>query len=180
MSSISPTNSPAPHIWLLRTSLLALIVFILYPWDASVTVQDTARRPDSPSPLLLRDGILEQYANALVVRRDQYVCKKGTPCKTNACCGSFTEGNTGECGLGKSQNTEVPCLVRLHTLTLCRTNLLRCGLRFAVRCQGRVWKICRPAWQRVSPKRLLQRVRFLWEHCKFLWCQMSEQLRRKA
>ncbi len=39
-------------------------------------------------------------ANLTVFKRDQYACKKGTPCKTNACCGSFSGGDTGECGLG--------------------------------------------------------------------------------
>lgn len=33
-------------------------------------------------------------------KRDQYACKKGTPCKQDACCGSFDADGNGECGLG--------------------------------------------------------------------------------
>lgn len=39
-------------------------------------------------------------ANLTLSRRDEYACKKGTPCKQFACCGGFNGGDTGECGLG--------------------------------------------------------------------------------
>lgn len=36
----------------------------------------------------------------LIKRADEYSCKKGVPCKTEACCGSFFGGDTGTCGFG--------------------------------------------------------------------------------
>ena len=39
-------------------------------------------------------------SNLTLHRRDEYACKKGTPCKQYACCGGFDGGNVGECGLG--------------------------------------------------------------------------------
>lgn len=39
-------------------------------------------------------------SSQLVKRDDEYSCKKGVPCKTEACCGSFLGTDTGTCGFG--------------------------------------------------------------------------------
>lgn len=73
------------------------------------------RRPDSSTAPIervseLSTGSISQFdddfslystSNVTLFKRDQYACKKGTPCKTYACCGSFFGTDTGECGFGK-------------------------------------------------------------------------------
>ena len=43
---------------------------------------------------------LVETSNATLHKRDEYSCKKGSPCKQYACCGAFNGGDEGICGLG--------------------------------------------------------------------------------
>ncbi|KAI0890230.1 chitotriosidase-1 [Annulohypoxylon maeteangense] len=87
--------------------ILSLSVFLYY-----VIQKNYINEHDFGEPrILTRSEVLaidtEAEVNALrnvtqIAKRDggNYSCKKGTPCKTYACCGSFFGGDTGVCGFG--------------------------------------------------------------------------------
>lgn len=86
-------------------SIVALLFYVLFSSSSSnsvdfVTNQNfqlhSAAVLANESPLA---DVIED-ANMTLFRRDEYACKKGTPCKQFACCGGFDGGDTGECGLG--------------------------------------------------------------------------------
>ncbi|KAI9831288.1 MAG: hypothetical protein M1826_003727 [Phylliscum demangeonii] len=101
-----------PRSWTRLAVLIvptALAVFLLRsaivlhkPAPPSIVVRDGSPSSEGANHAQSADDSTAylEYANATLLKRDQYACKKGTHCKTVACCGSFGGTTTGECGFG--------------------------------------------------------------------------------
>lgn len=91
------------RFWLLPPLFLILSVLAL------ITFPHLQSQPHK-TPLVVRDSLHDDFdlvasANlSQLAKRDggDATCKKGVPCKTVACCGSFYGGDTGTCGFGET------------------------------------------------------------------------------
>ncbi|KAI1171966.1 chitotriosidase-1 [Nemania sp. FL0916] len=77
----------------------------LRPWlilSVVNTESEGLTRRDAPLPFDIESEVYALGNASQIVKRDDgnYSCKKGSPCKTYACCGSFFGGDTGVCGFG--------------------------------------------------------------------------------
>jgi len=88
-----------------------VIETIMWRFSILLVVSLTAHALETDAfSLTDRHGILprdESFAslsrsNFSLFKRDDYACKKGKKCATNACCGSFFGGEEGVCGFGRS------------------------------------------------------------------------------
>jgi hypothetical protein len=93
----------------LRVWLVLLLSIILY--YISMKKNYNGRDSVGSDVLLRRDAsVVHLEAETLALRNASqvlrradggtYTCKKGKPCKTYACCGSFFGGDEGVCGFG--------------------------------------------------------------------------------
>ncbi|KAI0398768.1 chitotriosidase-1 [Xylaria palmicola] len=93
---------PGFRAWLILCFSIILYYYVQHVYQGEPSSQPKILpRHHEPPP----DIEAELYASnnvSQIMKRDDgnYSCKKGSPCKTYACCGSFFGGDTGVCGFG--------------------------------------------------------------------------------
>ncbi|KAA8652731.1 uncharacterized protein ATNIH1004_001636 [Aspergillus tanneri] len=79
----------------------SIILVVLLSWLSGSSVTPKIPNVDQPvdEGVQVDDG--PEFFNKTLLRRvDPYSCTKDIPCHTEACCGSFFDGDVGTCGFG--------------------------------------------------------------------------------
>ena len=89
------------------TTIVVFFYFLVTPSNLENIPKDNSQLSVDKSHLTLLTPRSPEYAGHDVqsnlthlLKRDEYGCKKGVPCKQYACCGAFDDEGNGICGLG--------------------------------------------------------------------------------
>lgn len=105
MASPKPTLRAASAPWFIFTLLVAILFFVFLDGPGSRNAPSPQQRFSSRDLVGLETNDFDLPYNLSQLRHranddDITTCKKGTKCKTEACCGSFQGTDEGVCGFG--------------------------------------------------------------------------------